>query len=89
MCKQIDHFPEETDYEADPSEYFLRKYIVSSGEIILYVPFYCSNVLKVTTRKHHIMLFSLKVFLPFALSHWSAVLVTDLGLCVTAVSACF
>ncbi|KAG8006470.1 Voltage-dependent calcium channel gamma-2 subunit [Nibea albiflora] len=23
MCKQIDHFPEETDYEADPSEYFL------------------------------------------------------------------
>lgn len=27
MCKQIDHFPEETDYEADPSEYFLREYI--------------------------------------------------------------
>uniref|UniRef100_A0A8C7YGD7 Voltage-dependent calcium channel gamma-2 subunit n=1 Tax=Oryzias sinensis TaxID=183150 RepID=A0A8C7YGD7_9TELE len=26
MCKQIDHFPEETDYEADPSEYFLREY---------------------------------------------------------------
>lgn len=29
MCKQIDHFPEETDYEADPSEYFLREYLVS------------------------------------------------------------
>lgn len=29
MCKQIDHFPEETDYEADPSEYFLREYHVS------------------------------------------------------------
>lgn len=28
MCKQIDHFPEETDYEADPSEYFLREYLV-------------------------------------------------------------
>lgn len=27
MCKQIDHFPEETDYEADPSEYFLREYM--------------------------------------------------------------
>lgn len=27
MCKHIDHFPEETDYEADPSEYFLREYI--------------------------------------------------------------
>lgn len=26
MCKQIDHFPEDTDYEADPSEYFLREY---------------------------------------------------------------
>lgn len=25
MCKQIDHFPEDTDYEADPSEYFLRE----------------------------------------------------------------
>lgn len=29
MCKQIDHFPEETDYEADPSEYFLREYMSS------------------------------------------------------------
>lgn len=29
MCKQIDHFPEETDYEADPSEYFLREYLIS------------------------------------------------------------
>lgn len=26
MCKQIDHFPEDTNYEADPSEYFLREY---------------------------------------------------------------
>ena len=25
MCKQIDHFPEDTDYEADTSEYFLRE----------------------------------------------------------------
>lgn len=25
LCKQIDHFPEDTDHEADPSEYFLRK----------------------------------------------------------------
>ena len=29
MCKQIDHFPEDTDYEADPSEYFLREYTLS------------------------------------------------------------
>lgn len=26
MCKQIDHFPEDANYEADPSEYFLREY---------------------------------------------------------------
>ena len=25
MCKQIDHFPEDADYEADASEYFLRE----------------------------------------------------------------
>jgi len=25
MCKQIDHFPEDADYQADASEYFLRK----------------------------------------------------------------
>lgn len=25
FCKQIDHFPEDTDYEADASEYFLRE----------------------------------------------------------------
>lgn len=25
LCKQIDHFPEDADYEADTAEYFLRK----------------------------------------------------------------
>lgn len=25
LCKQIDHFPEDADYEADAGEYFLRK----------------------------------------------------------------
>lgn len=25
VCKQIDHFPEDADYEADTAEYFLRK----------------------------------------------------------------
>ena len=38
MCKQIDHFPEETDYEADPSEYFLREYLAS--------PFSCREILR-------------------------------------------
>lgn len=26
LCKQIDHFPEDADYEADTAEYFLRKF---------------------------------------------------------------
>lgn len=25
MCKKIDHFPEDADYEADAAEYLLRK----------------------------------------------------------------
>lgn len=25
MCKQIDHFPEDADYKAEASEYFLRE----------------------------------------------------------------
>uniref|UniRef100_A0A8C9Z463 Voltage-dependent calcium channel gamma-2 subunit n=1 Tax=Sander lucioperca TaxID=283035 RepID=A0A8C9Z463_SANLU len=30
MCKQIDHFPEDADYEADASEYFLREFFLNS-----------------------------------------------------------
>lgn len=30
MCKQIDHFPEDADYEADASEYFLRESSLTS-----------------------------------------------------------
>lgn len=41
MCKQIDHFPEDADYEADASEYFLREslhqYICLYSQNILYV----------------------------------------------------
>lgn len=51
MCKQIDHFPEETDYEADPSEYFLRKYIFS---LYFHTQKHCDFflfVFKVTTRE--------------------------------------
>lgn len=33
MCKQIDHFPEDTNYEADPSEYFLREYLSSDWSV--------------------------------------------------------
>lgn len=69
MCKQIDHFPEETDYEADPSEYFLREYIVSSREIICV--FWLLKRLKYDHKEipHHAFLYLfLKVLPLFALS---------------------
>ncbi|XP_009330930.1 PREDICTED: voltage-dependent calcium channel gamma-2 subunit [Pygoscelis adeliae] len=36
LCKQIDHFPEDADYEADTAEYFLRKspVLASAGFIL-------------------------------------------------------
>lgn len=41
MCKQIDHFPEDADYEADASEYFLRESsstFKSNAEVSFCVP---------------------------------------------------
>ena len=34
VCKKIDHFPEDADYEADAAEYLLRK---SHGHSQLYL----------------------------------------------------
>lgn len=31
VCKKIDHFPEDADYEADAAEYLLRKTHNSTG----------------------------------------------------------
>uniref|UniRef100_A0A4W3IHK9 Voltage-dependent calcium channel gamma-2 subunit n=1 Tax=Callorhinchus milii TaxID=7868 RepID=A0A4W3IHK9_CALMI len=33
LCKPIDHFPEDTDYEADAAEYFLRKFVTHSRSV--------------------------------------------------------
>lgn len=41
MCKQIDHFPEDTNYEADPSEYFLRE-----SRLLFYIHSFQSSVLE-------------------------------------------
>lgn len=39
LCKQIDHFPEDTDYEADASEYFLRECLLSvSVTVFMFSP---------------------------------------------------
>lgn len=34
MCKQIDHFPEDADYEADASEYFLRESFILHPDLL-------------------------------------------------------
>lgn len=74
MCKQIDHFPEETDYEADPSEYFLREYTPRS---------------KKKKKSHHMNHFCLTVslceFCPTFCSECSELPVADAG-CVSAPS---
>lgn len=34
MCKKIDHFPEDADYEADAAEYLLRKSDMTTHRIV-------------------------------------------------------
>lgn len=76
MCKQIDHFPEETDYEADPSEYFLREYLVSprshtekssahvkNDALLLLGWFVLEGTTGIKKIKNHIRLFSLSLSL--------------------------
>lgn len=93
MCKQIDHFPEETDYEADPSEYFLRKYIFS---LYFHIRKNCDFflfVFKATTREKKItsgislllLKFLFEIFSTFC-SDWSTVPVAALGPCVSSAS---
>lgn len=50
MCKQIDHFPEDADYEADASEYFLRESLLPPAKVSIYLclfipSLYCHPVL--------------------------------------------
>ncbi|KAI3353463.1 hypothetical protein L3Q82_019988 [Scortum barcoo] len=60
MCKQIDHFPEDADYEADASEYFLRAVRASSifpilSVILLFMGGLCIAAMRVlqVTPQHH------------------------------------
>lgn len=38
VCKKIDHFPEDADYEADAAEYLLRKSLILSRFYWLLMP---------------------------------------------------
>lgn len=48
LCKQIDHFPEDADYEADAGEYFLRKLLLCVFlSVVQYIPVWiCLKYLK-------------------------------------------
>ncbi|KAG7487138.1 voltage-dependent calcium channel gamma-2 subunit-like [Solea senegalensis] len=61
MCKQIDHFPEDADYEADASEYFLRAVRASSifpilSVILLFMGGLCIAASEFYKSRHNIIL---------------------------------
>ncbi|XP_048473337.1 voltage-dependent calcium channel gamma-2 subunit-like [Rhincodon typus] len=61
LCKQIDHFPEDTDYEADAAEYFLRAVRASSifpilSVILLFMGGLCIAASEFYKTRHNIIL---------------------------------
>ncbi|EMP33148.1 Voltage-dependent calcium channel gamma-2 subunit, partial [Chelonia mydas] len=61
LCKQIDHFPEDTDYEADTAEYFLRAVRASSifpilSVILLFMGGLCIAASEFYKTRHNIIL---------------------------------
>lgn len=95
MCRQIDHFPEDTDYEADPSEYFLREYPFSRVPLRrASVTGVCVCVCAQDDLLLFFFVFCVCVFVS-VLSHlcsvsvWSAVPVSAVGPCVSLRCSCF
>lgn len=41
VCKKIDHFPEDADYEADAAEYLLRKSVACTSMKCVLVQIVC------------------------------------------------
>ncbi|TRY58438.1 hypothetical protein DNTS_002061 [Danionella cerebrum] len=61
MCKQIDHFPEDANHEADASEYFLRAVRASSifpilSVLLLFIGGVCVAASEFYKSKHNIVL---------------------------------
>ncbi|KFP10203.1 Voltage-dependent calcium channel gamma-2 subunit [Egretta garzetta] len=61
LCKQIDHFPEDADYEADTAEYFLRAVRASSifpilSVILLFMGGLCIAASEFYKTRHNIIL---------------------------------
>ncbi|CAG02220.1 unnamed protein product [Tetraodon nigroviridis] len=80
MCKQIDHFPEDTNYEADPSEYFLRAVRASSifpilSVILLFMGGLCIAASEFYKSRHNIILSAGIFFVSAGLSNIIGIIV--------------
>ncbi|XP_066498118.1 calcium channel, voltage-dependent, gamma subunit 2a [Hoplias malabaricus] len=74
LCKQIDHFPEDADYEADASEYFLRAVRASSifpilSVILLFMGGLCIAASEFYKSRHNIILSAGILFVSAGLSN--------------------
>ncbi|XP_049335287.1 voltage-dependent calcium channel gamma-2 subunit isoform X2 [Astyanax mexicanus] len=74
LCKQIDHFPEDADYEADAAEYFLRAVRASSifpilSVILLFMGGLCIAASEFYKSRHNIILSAGILFVSAGLSN--------------------
>ncbi|KAM9482850.1 calcium channel, voltage-dependent, gamma subunit 2b [Clarias gariepinus] len=74
LCKQIDHFPEDADYEADAGEYFLRAVRASSifpilSVILLFMGGLCIAASEFYKSRHNIILSAGILFVSAGLSN--------------------
>ncbi|XP_076147542.1 calcium channel, voltage-dependent, gamma subunit 2b isoform X4 [Alosa pseudoharengus] len=80
MCKQIDHFPEDTDYQADGAEYFLRAVRASSifpilSVIMLFMGGLCIAASEFYKSRHNIILSAGIFFVSAGLSNIIGIIV--------------
>ncbi|XP_037328044.2 voltage-dependent calcium channel gamma-2 subunit-like isoform X1 [Pungitius pungitius] len=80
MCKQIDHFPEDADYVADASEYFLRAVRASSifpimSVILLFMGGLCIAASEFYKSRHNIILSAGILFVSAGLSNIIGIIV--------------
>ncbi|KAI9529093.1 Voltage-dependent calcium channel gamma-2 subunit [Dissostichus eleginoides] len=80
MCKQIDHFPEDADYTADASEYFLRAVRASSifpilSVILLFMGGLCIAASEFYKARHNIILSAGILFVSAGLSNIIGIIV--------------
>ncbi|XP_036796073.1 voltage-dependent calcium channel gamma-2 subunit-like [Oncorhynchus mykiss] len=80
MCKQIDHFPEDTDFQADGAEFFLRAVRASSifpimSVILLFMGGLCIAASEFYKSRHNIILSAGILFVSAGLSNIIGIIV--------------